>query len=101
MVLQIYKNLELSKGYIPSDKVHHNGRPYEIFGLANFGVDYDYFKKEWNKVKFISSERNVLIKNLISKIKSSKTYKEIEAEGYHKSLYLNFNNDGVDSFIER
>ena len=83
--MKFYTKKEKHRGYIPSDKVRHNGVAYESFSLGNFGIKYNGEDK----------------KELVEMIKQTSLYSKIEKDGYHTSMYLNFNFDGVCAFISR
>ena len=99
--MKIYHKTELNKGYIPSDKLHYKGIPFESFGLKNFGIDHNPIVEEYNQIKYKKEERELFILSLKCRLMNSRKFKEITKEGYHTHLYLNFNVDGVDMFISR
>ena len=101
--MKIYHKEELNKGYVVSDKIHHNKTSFEVFSISNFGIDIMKLKENWNK-QFTSKtkeERKSIINILKSVIMGSVTFKDIVKEGYHKAIYLNINYDGIDCFISR
>ena len=73
--MKIWTKREPNKGYIPSDKVHFRGIPFEITSLSHWGANKD--------------DTLEVIKD---KIRQDKT------EGI---VYLNVNFDGIDCFISR
>jgi len=86
--MKIYHKQELLKGYIPSDKVTYNHKPYEHFSITNFGIEY-------------KTTKDMPIQEAKARIILSDTYKDIVKDNYHQSLYLNKNYDGIDCFIDR
>jgi hypothetical protein len=86
--MKIYHKHEPLKGYIPSDKVHHNRIPFEIMSISHFGIE----PKE---------TRSISIEEAKARIVLSDFYKKLIEDGYHKALYLNKNLDGIDCFISR
>lgn len=97
--MKIYHKVEFWKGYIPSDKVHYNRIPFESFGINNFGIDYKEsrnYRDDYN-----NETKKEIIEGVKNRIKQSDKYKEIVQHGYHTDLYLNFNADGIQCFINR
>ena len=98
--MKIYHKVDYWKGYIPSDKVHYNHIPFENYSLKHFGVDAQHwntvYREQGNKV-----DRKLMIARIKQLIRNTSHYKDIVKDGYHTALYLNFNADGIDSFISR
>lgn len=98
--MKIYHRVEYWMGYIPSDKLTYNHKPFEDYSLRNFGID----NKEWNKEfrsKATKEERKDVITRLKLAIKNTQLYKDIVKDGYHVAYYLNFNVDGIQGYISR
>ena len=101
--MKILIDVELNKGYIPSDKINRRGISLEIFSLENFD------KKHLSNDKLKRMVKNFKTKEEIKQLKEylkffivrSKHYKNILKIGYHTHLYLNINKDGIDCFISR
>lgn len=97
--MKIYHRVEYWKTYIPSDKVHYNHKAFENFSISHFGIDYKTSKEYRNN--YNNETKKNIIQAIKNRIKQSQKYNEIVKDGYHKALYLNFNLDGIDCFIDR
>lgn len=93
-----YFKRELSKGYIPSDKVHYNNQPYELGGSEQLHamIKSIYNNYEGNlKCSSILHDLGTVIANELETIAYEPKDKSI------KPFYLNINRDGVDIFVHR
>ena len=99
--MKIYHRVELTKGYIPSDKLHYKNIPFEDFGFESFGIDFNELRKEWDKVKWNKDFREQFIFSLKARLLNSQYMNKIIKEGYHKYFYLNLNVNFPQLFIQR
>ena len=102
-MIKIWTKKDLSKGFIPNDKITYRGVSFEIYGLSNFDKTHLNHKKILNLLT--NCRRMGKINDLIFYIKAyiqeSEVFKRMELEGYHTHIYLNLNFNGVDCFISR
>lgn len=96
-----YYKIEVSKGYIPGDKLRVAGQPFEI-GYWNTIIKED-IQKKWLDIMFIDNRKEELKKLFALINKNIKKFLETRPQenDKEKAFYLNFNRDGIDCFVSR
>ena len=94
-----YYKIEVSKGYIPGDKLRVAGQPFEI-GYWNTIIKED-IQKKWLDIMFIDNRKEELKKLFALINKNIKKFFRDKAtrKRQRKLFYLNFNRDGIVALL--